>query len=164
MIVASGDWLNFVKFDPSTFLASTGSSSANRQVLMSSNSPTPVDVQIWNSDSRSKEPAFGAASTWDLSGSTKSVLYKEDSATDYMNSFQEHGGMGVFIGEGGACAAGTPVKTFVWPVVTRICFLDEPFRQVKQLPASSTVWFKGNSGLAASTIVEGIEGNMHMEW
>ena len=73
--------------------------------------------------------------------------------------------MGVFIGEAGACAANTPVKTFTWPATeTRIWFKDECFRQVKQLPASSTIWFKGNTGLAASTTVEGIEGNNHMQW
>ena len=81
MIVASLDWKHFLKFDPSTFLASTGGggNSANREVIMSSNSPTPVDIEVINRVSSTEDPLFGAASSYNDSKATKQLLYREDS-------------------------------------------------------------------------------------
>ena len=99
---------------------------------MSSNSQTPVNIELYNRDGvdYDRDPLFGADSTYDISRDTKQgqLLYKEDSNTYAMNSFQDHGGIGVFILEAGACAATTPVKTFAgtWPATEqRICFFDK---------------------------------------
>ena len=81
------------------------------------------------------------------------------------DSFQLNGGSGVFIGEAGACATGTPVKTFTYPATEqRICFFSKSYRQVKNLNSDSITWFDGNSPLAASTTVVGVEGNQHQQW
>ena len=73
--------------------------------------------------------------------------------------------MDLYIDEAGACASDTPVKTFVFPAIERrICFKDKQYRQVKHLAETSTAWFQGNSPLAASTTVVGVEGTMTGEW
>ena len=80
-----------------------------------------------------------------------------------MNSFQDHGGIGAFILEAGACAATTPVKTFAgtWPATEqRICFFGNSYRQVKNLPGTALVFFASNDKLAG-TFVLGVEGNKH---
>ena len=71
----------------------------------------------------------------------------------------------MYIDEPGiTCAAATPVFDFTWPATEqRICFFDKPYRQVKNLPKSASVYYASTDSLAG-TFAMGVEGNQHTEY
>ena len=67
LLVASGDFLNFLVLDSTSFLVNTGGGAAERTIIMSSNSQLPIDIEVYNRPSVASEPRFGASYTFSAS-------------------------------------------------------------------------------------------------